>query len=570
MSILRNRDILDKQSLLLIRIEASFAASKEEEAQLFTKTLLDFMPENFEYQKLFYKAHGVSDLFNPSNTGKSLELLRKLKQTLSSSYCSLLTVHELVLVEESEEFGLLFLDYFIKQTEKAVPSIFSQIKRVYDNPKKVEKIQKVLEESMKSLKESGKYSNGDEAGSSLSYLWSLYVFSQHLLEIGQYKKALDVINQAIDHTPTFIELYIVKARIYKRQGAFSEAAIHMKKARSLDYSDRYLSNKASRYLLRAGSTKEADAIIKSFIRDAGPESSIHDLQVMWFEQELAEAYIRKGHFGPGLRQTRFIYEHFEDMEEDQFDFHSYCMRKYTFQAYQDLVRSIGKFRNYRFFAQAGYLALHSIRLYQNYKEFVLKEEEEALKSMNKSERAKFRKQKQNKAKEDLITCGEAEKDYPAKVDLYGEELLKKIDESPAAEAFKFAHKLLEAEIADEQLNNWSMILAVDALREYPLLALKAFNKVRNPTKDQELLAKIRLRMSLQKDSSVPEISKITKEALGIVPELPLLLEQFKDKASSIVCKSIKYSRDHFLSESMQIRWPSSWSKEIESPFIKTW
>jgi len=39
-----------------------------------------------------------------------------------------------------------------------------------------------------------------------------------------FDKALQYINEAIEHTPTVIELYIVKAKIYKKAGDITKAS----------------------------------------------------------------------------------------------------------------------------------------------------------------------------------------------------------------------------------------------------------------------------------------------------------------------------------------------------------
>jgi N-alpha-acetyltransferase 15/16, NatA auxiliary subunit len=46
-------------------------------------------------------------------------------------------------------------------------------------------------------------------------LWVYYYLSQHYDRLRIYQKALKFIEEAIKHTPTLIELYMVKAKIYK-------------------------------------------------------------------------------------------------------------------------------------------------------------------------------------------------------------------------------------------------------------------------------------------------------------------------------------------------------------------
>lgn len=47
----------------------------------------------------------------------------------------------------------------------------------------------------------------------------------------------------------------------------------------------------------------------------------------WFELEWAEAQIRAGKTGRAMKKAMAVHTHFEDFVEDQFDFHTYCMRK---------------------------------------------------------------------------------------------------------------------------------------------------------------------------------------------------------------------------------------------------
>jgi Tfp pilus assembly protein PilF len=42
--------------------------------------------------------------------------------------------------------------------------------------------------------------------------------SQHNLRLGNIDEALSFINKAIEHTPTVVELYLVKAKIFQFGG----------------------------------------------------------------------------------------------------------------------------------------------------------------------------------------------------------------------------------------------------------------------------------------------------------------------------------------------------------------
>lgn len=87
----------------------------------------------------------------------------------------------------------------------------------------------------------------------------------------------------------------------------------------MDLADRYLNNKGIRYSLINGKIKEADELIKLFLRDPN-DGNVHELQTMWYENELAKAYLRENNYGYGLRQLKFIEKHYNDIYEDQVGF----------------------------------------------------------------------------------------------------------------------------------------------------------------------------------------------------------------------------------------------------------
>ena len=49
-------------------------------------------------------------------------------------------------------------------------------------------------------------------------LWTLFFLAQHFDQIGDHKRALEYIDMAISHTPTHIELYMLKSKIFKVSG----------------------------------------------------------------------------------------------------------------------------------------------------------------------------------------------------------------------------------------------------------------------------------------------------------------------------------------------------------------
>lgn len=53
----------------------------------------------------------------------------------------------------------------------------------------------------------------------------------------------------------------------------------------------------------------------------------------------------------------FVLQHFTEIIEDQFDFHTYCMRKMTLRAYVDLLRLEDVLRKHPFYFRAARIAI---------------------------------------------------------------------------------------------------------------------------------------------------------------------------------------------------------------------
>jgi hypothetical protein len=64
--------------------------------------------------------------------------------------------------------------------------------------------------------------------------------SQHFDNVGQYSRALQLIADAVAHTPTLVELHMFKARVEKHMGRIAAAADTLDFARQMDLGDRYV------------------------------------------------------------------------------------------------------------------------------------------------------------------------------------------------------------------------------------------------------------------------------------------------------------------------------------------
>ena len=340
-----------------------------------------------------------------------------------------------------------------------------------------------------SLSTDSKFPNGESSESPSTIMWAWYLRS-YLHEIcGEYSAALAMVDKAIEHTPTGVDLYELKARILKASGDIEAAAECLDVGRDLDKQDRYINNQTTKYMLQANKAEVALERISLFVKHEGnPEQMLSDMQCSWYELELAECLRRKSEWGKSLKKFTSVVKHFEDWHEDQFDFHSYCIRKGTLRAYSDVLRfedELWGLDNYVRAAEGiSRLYLH---LYDN-PNLTKEDEEPDYSSMTAAERKKAkaiaRKKKkaaEKKMEEEKAAAAEAAKANqkkgakPAVIDEdpNGEALLKR---DPLEEAKKFSAIL--SRHAPSQLSTWLLQYDVAIRRKKTVLAMQALFKGR--------------------------------------------------------------------------------------------
>lgn len=230
--------------------------SGEPESAIFQ--LLDMNPDNLEYIRLYMTVYhfrkgndSLNNTWNPSCWNVSLEACDELQQRYPHSS----TLERLTLeVASGEEFFKRLKTYLGRFLYQGVPSLMTDCKSLYRDEAKVNSIQQVLNEfynensSFYNRKETNasKTENSDDLkGVSKdrnvqpdAVLWSLYFLAQHFDMKADTEQALLCINKAIDHTPTLVEAYSVKSKIYKHAGGLLQSLRFANEARKLDLADR--------------------------------------------------------------------------------------------------------------------------------------------------------------------------------------------------------------------------------------------------------------------------------------------------------------------------------------------
>lgn len=194
---------------------------------------------------------------------------------------------------------------------KGIPSLFGKLKSLY--PSKASWVESLLLQIHASLSAQGTFPGEHDVQTPSALLWADMVLGQHYDHTREIPKARDHLDAAIAHTPTLIDLYLARARVEKHAGCPQEASALLSQGMRLDTADRYLNNKAIKYLLRANKVEEAQSLFKEFMKE---DSNAHDLQTMWYEIETAQAYLRLGQTAPALRWFHFIHTHYDEIFED--------------------------------------------------------------------------------------------------------------------------------------------------------------------------------------------------------------------------------------------------------------
>lgn len=151
----------------------------------------------------------------------------------------------------------------------------------------------------------------DEVPPPSTLLWAWYLRAGLHELAGEHTEGIALLDKCIQHTPTAVDVYELKARLLKGSGDIRAAVECLDKARELDRQDRYVNNQATKYMLQAGMDEQALKTISLFAKHEGnPEQNLFDMQCSWYELEVAACFERKKDYGRSLKKYgKFWKEH---------------------------------------------------------------------------------------------------------------------------------------------------------------------------------------------------------------------------------------------------------------------
>ncbi|KAB1218605.1 N-alpha-acetyltransferase 16, NatA auxiliary subunit [Morella rubra] len=525
-----------------------------EEGEKLHRQLLSMNPDNYRYYEGLQKCVGLyseNSQFSPDE----IDRLDTLYKSLGQQYQWSSAVKRIPLdFLQGDRFLEAAENYIRPLLTKGVPSLFSDLSPLYNHPGKAVILEELMHKLEHSIRTTGRYPGREEKEPPSTLMWVLFLLAQHYDRRGQYDISLSKIDEAIEHTPTVIDLYSVKSRILKHAGDLAAAAALADEARCMDLADRYINSDCVKRMLQADQVVLAEKTAVLFTKDGDQHNNLHDMQCMWYELASGESYFRQGDLGRALKKFLAVEKHYADITEDQFDFHSYCLRKMTLRAYVEMLRFQDRLHSHAYFHKAAVGAIRCyIKLYDSPPKSTTEEDDDMSKLLpsqkkkmrQKQRKAEARAKKEAEEKHEESSAAGASKSgkrhvKPVDPDPHGEKLLQ--IEDPLLEATKYLKLLqknspdsLETHLLSFELNmrKQRILLAFQAAKqllrldaEHPdshCCLIKFFHKVRSmaaPVTDTEKLIWSVL------EAERPTISQLHEKSL--IEGNKIFLERHKD------------------------------------------
>ena len=162
----------------------------------------------------------------------------------------------------------------------------------------------MVDEYLSTLQSSNKLLSEDQVEEPPSTeLWTLYLRAG-LHELGaEYNEGIACLDKSLEHTPTAVDAYELKARLVKAAGDIKGAVEVIDHGRDLDRQDRYINNQTTKYMLEAGMEDKALDRISMFTKHEGnPEVNLYEMQCSWYELGLGACFADKKEWGKALKK----------------------------------------------------------------------------------------------------------------------------------------------------------------------------------------------------------------------------------------------------------------------------
>jgi tetratricopeptide (TPR) repeat protein len=522
----------DRTGVMELKAEYLLKLDRKEEAEAAYRALLDRNMDRRDYYDRLEQALGL-DKSDAASHPKLLDLYKSYAD--KSERCDAPRRVPLDFLQ-GDAFREAADTYLTRMFRKGVPSTFANVKALYSDESKKQTIQELV---LGYANQQNNDANGSHWNLAVNYFLAQH-YDYHLCR--DLQKASDYIEKTIALNPNSSDytFHLTKARIAKHSGDTQKASSQMEQARKMDLADRYINTKCAKYQLRNNESENAINTMGLFTRKeaaGGPLGDLLDMQCMWFLFEDGESFKRQGKLGLALKRFKSIHDIFDVWFEDQFDFHSFSLRKGMIRAYVDMIRWEDHLRQHPFYSRAAYSAIDLyVKLFDD-PNFGAENAEMSAADKKKAEK-KARKEKE-KADADTKAAAAAKATPVADevvkkedADPLGEELLKTKD--PLGEAMKYLSPLLEQ--SPKNIRSQQAGFEVFVRREKYLPALKCLVAASKIDKDDATLREQSAR--LRKICKFCQIS-LSKNAPLMQDAVSELKEPLPDVIKKVVDEELK-------------------------------
>eukprot|EP00923_Selenidium_pygospionis_P038311 GHVN01066887.1.p2 GENE.GHVN01066887.1~~GHVN01066887.1.p2 ORF type:complete len:808 (+),score=84.88 GHVN01066887.1:90-2513(+) len=259
------------------------------------------------------------------------------------------------------------LDQLLKpKISKGVHSMFITLKTL-QSPSKTPVITELLKGYVTNLQQRPPFFDKDDIGrrepeSPVSWVFAAMLLAQQLDYVGgqfQNMTPLQLVEKAIQHTPTLPELYALKGKCCKHIGDHIKASEAFEEGREMDLADRHMNTKAVKQLLRVQNIESAQSTSQLFSRQSEGDSGT-DMQCMWYELSVGESHLAQKEYGRAMKRFKVVMDHFSAILDDQTDFHIYCLRNCVLRRYISFLKMHDKLHAHQFYRKA---AKHAVSVY---------------------------------------------------------------------------------------------------------------------------------------------------------------------------------------------------------------
>lgn len=338
-------DIADKLGMREQTAALLLKAQRYAEAAAAYETLLRINSDNLDYHRGYLAAKLEAADAGAAVAAAPYDAVKAHCAALQAAYAgSRLTQVFCLTLLRGADYAELFERVLVENVRRGVPSMYQVLKPTLDTAERVAAVRALLERMLASLAAHGTFDGQPARGereAPACTLWTTLFAAQFCARHGELARARALVAAAERHTPTAVEVYMVKAKVLARAGDAAGAAEAFEHARKMDLADRYLNNKATKYLLRANRPAAATGTISLFLKGeehGTPHQLLAGTQCSWFEWELGQCYERLGDAPRALKRYASICDHFAGHVQESFDYNYYAFRKNTVRAYEQLLR----------------------------------------------------------------------------------------------------------------------------------------------------------------------------------------------------------------------------------------